>query len=466
MGAALEVRRCPRLIRGSDPRWELRPGDAQLLPARHAFQDLGRVGGSHGAEAVFDQSVFLAPGNRHFGIAQVNSLGVLGPHNAQDVDCRGRPHLEGHIDTLRGYLRPRQQAELHAIGGQVQPDENQPDGEGDDEEAHHDVAPDGASVESVPGLHLRGELVPAERTGHEWETNRVSPLRLMAVHAHPDDEASKGAATTAKYVDEGMEVMVVTCTGGERGDVLNTKVQELVDLHGLSTVRQQEMKASVEVLGIQHVWLGFEDSGFPEGDPKPPLPTGCFADLPLEQTVPRLVEVIREFRPHVITTYDENGGYPHPDHIRTHEITMAAVKEAADPELHTELNPNAHQVAKVYYNQQFTKKKIMTVHQAMRDAGLESPFGEWITKWSDREDRWPQVTTRVDAADYFHIRDAALLAHATQIDPEGFWFAVPRDLQRSIWPTEEFELAFSTLPPSADPARGIYEDDLFTGLRG
>lgn len=293
----------------------------------------------------------------------------------------------------------------------------------------------------------------------------MTPLRLMAVHAHPDDEASKGAATTAKYVSEGVEVVVVTCTGGERGDVLNAKVQELVDLHGLPTVRQQEMKAAAEVLGIQHVWLGFEDSGFPEGDPKPPLPAGCFADLPLAETVPSLVEVIREFRPHVVTTYDENGGYPHPDHIRTHEITMAAVREAADPDLHTDRNPNAHQVAKVYYNQQFTKTKIMAIHQAMLDAGLESPFEEWITNWSDREDRWPKVTTRVHSADYFHVRDAALLAHATQIDPEGFWFAVPPEMQRSVWPTEEFELAFSTVPTHADPARGIYEDDLFTGLR-
>lgn len=294
----------------------------------------------------------------------------------------------------------------------------------------------------------------------------MTPLRLMAVHAHPDDEASKGAATTAKYVDEGVEVMVVTCTGGERGDVLNAKVQELVDLHGLSTVRQQEMKAAAEVLGIQHVWLGFEDSGFPEGDPKPPLPTGCFADLPLEQTVPSLVEVIRDFRPHVVTTYDENGGYPHPDHIRTHEITMAAVREAADPHRHTDRNPHAHQVAKVYYNQQFTKKKIMTLHQAMLDAGIASPFDDWIANWKDREDRWPKVTTRIPTADYFHIRDAALLAHATQIDPEGFWFAVPADIQKSVWPTEEFELAMSTIPTTTDPDRGIYEDDLFAGLRG
>lgn len=285
------------------------------------------------------------------------------------------------------------------------------------------------------------------------------PLRLMAVHAHPDDESSKGAGTMAKYVAEGVEVLVVSCTGGERGDVLNAKAQPQVDLHGLATVRQQEMKAAAEVLGVQHVWLGFEDSGFPEGDPKPPLPTGCFADLPLEQVTPALVEQIRSFRPHVVTTYDENGGYPHPDHIRTHEITMAAVKEAADPDLHQDIHPRAHQVSKVYYNQQFTKKKMQTLHDALLAAGMESPFDEWLQRWEEREDRWPKITTRVDVSDYFHVRDAALLAHATQIDPDEFWFAVPHEMQREVWPTEEFELAFS-LVPITHP-----EDDLFAGLR-
>jgi len=100
----------------------------------------------------------------------------------------------------------------------------------------------------------------------------TSALRLMAVHAHPDDESSKGAATIAMYVAEGVEVMVVTCTGGERGDVLNAAAQAAVDERGLLAVRREEMAAAAAVLGVQHAWLGFEDSGFPEGDPLPPLP--------------------------------------------------------------------------------------------------------------------------------------------------------------------------------------------------
>lgn len=286
----------------------------------------------------------------------------------------------------------------------------------------------------------------------------TSDLRLMAVHAHPDDEASKGAATTAKYRAEGIDVMVVTCTGGERGDVLNAAAQADVDELGLLAVRQREMAAAVAILDVQHAWLGFEDSGFPEGDPKPPLPEGCFADLPVEETVPPLVALIRSFRPQVVTTYDELGGYPHPDHIRTHETTMAALDAAADPSYRPDLG-EPWDVAKVYYNHQFTKARVMAVHEAMLEAGLESPYADWLKNWSDRDDMFPRVTTRIDASDHFAVRDAALLAHRTQIDPEGQWFAVPLDMQKRVWPTEDFELARSRVETT------LPEDDLFAGLR-
>lgn len=286
----------------------------------------------------------------------------------------------------------------------------------------------------------------------------TSDLRLMAVHAHPDDESSKGAATTAMYLHQGVDVMVVTCTGGERGDVLNSAAQPEVDLHGLQTVRMAEMAAAVEVLGVRHAWLGFEDSGFPEGDPRPPLPEGCFAALALEETVPPLVELIRGFRPQVVTTYDELGGYPHPDHVRTHETTMAAIDAAADPGYRPDLGP-AWQVLKVYYNHQFTRSRVMALHEAMLAAGLASPYAEWLADWDDDRDSFARVTTRVDASEFFEQRDAALLAHRTQIDPEGMWFAVPLDMQRRVWPTEDFELARSEV------AVTLPEDDLFAGIR-
>ena len=133
-------------------------------------------------------------------------------------------------------------------------------------------------------------------------------LRLMAVHAHPDDESSKGAATMAKYVAEGADVLVVSCTGGERGDVLNPHLKDDAHiLRDLAQVRRDEMKRAQEILGVQHTWLGFVDSGLPEGDPLPPLPDGCFALEPLETAARPLVQAVREFRPHVLLTYDENG---------------------------------------------------------------------------------------------------------------------------------------------------------------
>ena len=164
--------------------------------------------------------------------------------------------------------------------------------------------------------------------------NHLKQMRLMAVHAHPDDESSKGAATMARYAAEGARVMVVTLTGGERGDILNPAM-DLPEVHGrIHEIRIDEMRKAAEILGVEHHWLGFVDSGLPEGDPPPPLPEGCFALEPLEVPTEALVRVIREFKPHVMTTYDENGGYPHPDHIRCHEVSVAAYEAAADYRLY------------------------------------------------------------------------------------------------------------------------------------
>ena len=282
------------------------------------------------------------------------------------------------------------------------------------------------------------------------------PLRLMAVHAHPDDESSKGAATLAHYVKEGVEVLVVTCTGGERGDVLNPAAQADVEALGITEVRRREMADAVAILGVDHAWLGFEDSGFPEGDPRPPLPPGCFADLPLETAAEPLVRLVRDFRPHVITTYDENGGYPHPDHIRCHEVSMEAFVKAGDPAAYPGAG-DPWEPLKLYYNMAFTRDRVMTFHDALLAAGMESPYSEWLDDW-DEEDKDP-VTTRVRVDDYFPVRDDALRAHRTQVDPEGIWFAVPLDMQRELWPTEDYHLAISRVETH------IPESDLFAGIR-
>ena len=284
----------------------------------------------------------------------------------------------------------------------------------------------------------------------------MSELRLMAVHAHPDDESSKGAATTARYAAEGVRVMVVTLTGGERGDILNPAM-DLPEVHGrIHEVRRDEMAKAAEILGVEHHWLGFVDSGLPEGDPLPPLPDGCFALVPLAEPVSRLVRVIREFQPHVLTTYDENGGYPHPDHIMTHKVSVAAFDAAGDPDAYRDAG-EPWQPLKLYYNQGISRSRTVALHEAMLARGLESPYGEWLERWGDRRER--TITTRVPCADWFPTRDRALLAHATQVDPDGFWFRVPLEVQQEVWPTEDYELVRSLVDTD------LPEDDLFQGVR-
>ncbi|WP_414939879.1 mycothiol conjugate amidase Mca [Amycolatopsis sp. cmx-11-51] len=285
-----------------------------------------------------------------------------------------------------------------------------------------------------------------------------SRLRLMAVHAHPDDESSKGAATMARYAAEGHEVMVVTCTGGEAGSVLNPAMDRPDVLANMTEVRREEMARAAKILGVSHVWLGFLDSGLPEGDPLPPVPEGSFAVVPLEESTGALVKVIREFRPHVIVTYDENGGYPHPDHIRTHEISVAAFDAAGEAEHYPDAG-EPWQPLKLYYVHGFSRARMTVFHEGLLERGLESPYEEWLKSWDpEKADVMERVTTRVECGDYFEQRDEALKAHATQIDPNSRWFAVPRDLQREVWPTEEYELVRSLVDST------LPEDDLFAGL--
>lgn len=284
-------------------------------------------------------------------------------------------------------------------------------------------------------------------------------LRLMAVHAHPDDESSKGAATMARYAAEGVSVLVVTCTGGERGSVLNPKLDRPEVWENIAEIRRAEMEAARTILGVDHAWLGFVDSGLPEGDPPPPLPEGCFALEEVSVAAERLVALMRQFRPHVVTTYDETGGYPHPDHIMCHKVSMAAFEAAGDPHRYPEAGP-PWQPLKLYYHMTFHKARVLALHEAMLAAGLESPYTDWLKRWEERPDVSHRITTRVPCAEYFPVRDDALRAHATQVDPDGFWFQVPMEIQQRVWPTEDYELARSHV----GYPDGI-EDDLFAGVR-
>lgn len=291
-------------------------------------------------------------------------------------------------------------------------------------------------------------------------------LRLMAVHAHPDDESSKGAASTAMYAAQGVEVLIVTCTGGERGDILNPAL--LADpgvAADLAGVRRLEMEQAAQILGVQQTWLGFIDSGLPEPDENgvtPPLPDDCFALVPVEVSGERLTQLIREFRPHVITTYDENGGYPHPDHIQTHVITMYAVDAAADPDAHPTAGP-PWQTQKVYYQLGFHKQRLIALHEAAIEETGSSPFAEWLEEWEDRPEDEGRLTTQVECAEFFGVRELALKAHATQVDPEGDWFGISLQTQQRVWPTEDYQLVRCHVDAPVNEL-GI-ETDLFAGIR-
>ncbi len=280
----------------------------------------------------------------------------------------------------------------------------------------------------------------------------------MAIHAHPDDESSKGAATMAKYAAEGHRVKVVTCTDGRRGDILNPAMDRPGVLENIVAVREQEMAQAVDALGVEHEWMGYEDSGLPQGDPLPPLPEGCFAVQPVDKVAGKLVASIRSFKPHVLITYDENGGYPHPDHLMVHAISMVAWERAGDPDFAPEAG-EPWTPLKMYYSHGFILKRMELLHDLLEERGEVSPYGLMIKRWKENEaDIMERVTTRVACADYFEQRARALTAHATQIDPAGAFLASPVADQQRVWPTEEFELAQTRVEVT------LPEHDLFEGI--
>ena len=267
----------------------------------------------------------------------------------------------------------------------------------------------------------------------------------MFVHAHPDDEASKGAATAARYVDEGARVSLVTFTDGAAGDVLNASFDlAALEAVGMARVRRDELADAVAAIGFHAVHLlGFPDSGWHEDAAA--VPEGTFARMDLDVAAEALAAIIREERPHVVVTYPENGGYPHPDHIMTHLVSVRAIELAAPQ----------WQVVKVYVANTFLRERVVALHEAMLAAGFESPYVEWLEK-GRRRDVVPHA--RIHCVDTFARRDAALLAHASQVDPEGMWFAVPRDIERAAYPWEAYEILWSLVPTV------LVEDDLFHGI--
>ena len=281
---------------------------------------------------------------------------------------------------------------------------------------------------------------------------------LLSVHAHPDDEASKGAGSVARYHAEGVRTVLVTCTGGEAGEILNPSMDRPEVIGDLPGVRRRELAAAAQIIGYDVVeLLGYRDSGMPGSSDNED--ERSFARAPLEEAVGRLVEIVRRERPQVLVTYPEDqSGYPHPDHLRVHEISLAAFEAAGDPSAYPGRGlPFAP--SKLYYIA-WSVERIMKRHNKFLELGLESPYAGRLERIASLTQPPPLPTTRVDLEGFEEVATKALLAHATQVDPSSpFWFGLPPEVERALHPYDDYVLARSTVAVS------LPEDDLFAGLR-
>lgn len=278
----------------------------------------------------------------------------------------------------------------------------------------------------------------------------------MVFHAHPDDESSKGAGTMARYADEGVRVILVCATRGEEGDILNPRMDRPGIKERMAEIREAELETACDLLGVDRMYqLGYRDSGMPdtEGNKHP----NAFANADRDEVLARLVKIIRAERPEVFVCYDESRGYEHPDHVRVHQWGTEAFSAAGDGERYPDSGA-PWQPKKLYYFASFTKKRMVMLHESALAEGLESPYEEWIKRWDESGFEEPKVTTQVDVGDFIELRSKALLAHATQIDPDSFWFAIPDDIHRKVYPWEDYTLVESLVTSE------LPEDDLFAGI--
>jgi mycothiol S-conjugate amidase len=291
---------------------------------------------------------------------------------------------------------------------------------------------------------------------------------MLTVHAHPDDEASKGAPTLAMYKAQGVHTVLVCATGGEEGDLQNPSLREEGQpFHGLTPeqekarmveIRPAELARSAEIIGFDEVvMLGYRDSGMvdTEANNNPE----SFHQAPMDEAVGRLVAVIRRVQPQVIVTYsDDHGGYNHPDHVKVNEISVLAFERAGDPTWYPELGA-AFQPDKLYYTI-WSKARMVATHEALIRLRGKSPYDE---KWLDRPSQDERITTRLDIGQYLWARSGSLRAHATQVDPNhAWWFGLTDEELADVYPYEDWMLARSTV---GGPPGGSLEDDMFVGVR-
>lgn len=293
-------------------------------------------------------------------------------------------------------------------------------------------------------------------------------LCVLTLHAHPDDEASKGAPTLAKYHAEGARTVLVCCTGGEEGDLQNPGLRapgqpfhELTleqEKALLAELRPHELARSAEIIGFDEVvMLAYRDSGMPDSEAN--NHPDSFHMAPMDEAVGRLVEIIRRERPQVIITYsDDQSGYLHPDHLKVHDISGPAFDRAGDPAWYPELG-EPWQPSKLYYTV-WSRARLMAIHEGMIHHRGSSPYDQ---KWLDRPGQDHRITTRIDVGGFLWARSGALRAHATQVDPEElWWFGLDDEQLAGVFPWEEWILARSLV---GSPSEGEFESDIFAGIR-
>jgi len=279
-------------------------------------------------------------------------------------------------------------------------------------------------------------------------------LRMMTIHAHPDDESSKGAGSVALYSDAGVKATLVCCTGGEEGDILNPAMDLPEVRENIGAVRREELAKAAKIIGYRDVhYLGYRDSGMPESEAN--NNPDCFANAPLDEAVERLVRIIRAEKPHVIVTYpDDQQGYQHPDHLKVFDISIPAWEAAGDPTKFLQ-SGDPWTPLKLYYTT-WSRARIEALHAMFKKLELESPFND---AWFDRPSQDDRITTKINVSDHSQRRTDALLAHATQVDPESpFWFGLPSDKSAEAYPWDDYILAFNRAGPISE------ETDLFEGI--
>jgi len=286
---------------------------------------------------------------------------------------------------------------------------------------------------------------------------------VLFVHAHPDDEVISTGATMAKYAADGAHVTLVTCTLGEEGEILVPELEHLAAQKDdrLGEHRITELAAAMKALGVDdHRFLGgagrWRDSGM-MGLPTNDRPE-CFWQADLEQAVGELVAVMREVRPQVVVTYNEFGGYGHPDHIQAHRVTVAAFDAAGEPGRYPDAG-EPWQPAKLYYTA-LPQSFLRMGYDALKEMGEEAPFGVTSPEELNFGDPDDTVTTRIDARDHLEAKVEAMRAHATQIQVDGPFFALSNNIGQRAFGYEHFRLIRGGTPPPA----GELEEDLFAGI--